>query len=566
MDRVRPALPALAIIALFVALVWFVWGPPVNFSLFERIRGYIASADLEPGWTTAWPGQSLSGEVTVTHTTDDVVRNVWEAVDRYRAGETGFDETRERIKELASGTDSESSSTAELEPPSANDAEAFAAGKAAYQAYDNDRAAAILLPLAEAGYPGAAYYSGRLFHRGGMEQARAFYRLAYEISHPLPEAGDAEAQYRVGKILSFGEGGLEDRFRAFAFLLRAAEQGHPKAQYEVGYSYEGGWCVTENTGAAFEWYWRAAMQGLADAYNEIGYLYCKGEGVDRDSELGLAWEALSYLDCPHNLSRPVILDELLQARCREHSYVLTPMAKIVPAIRTAEQLRERFDLPRPNSSSDDCGAGNSGLFRPGDSVFVTLQSPELPRERDVGLLFLTLDLNTSFMPKHEIVVTYMQELLRELADIAWLANQDPDVIQIVQNKISTLSVRGGSRSGEFLAELQERLVDGLNNPEQAPWVLSDEALLLAKLALVSGTELSDISTRPTLDGRVAVAFAGTIFGDRVIVTLDPLAASQLITLIYNVWNMDDAARWEPLNDIQDELRRRWPPDFIEVPA
>lgn len=50
------------------------------------------------------------------------------------------------------------------------------------------------------------------------------------------EQGDAEAQYMLGMIYSFGEDAARDKPVATFWLQKAAEQGHVKAQRMLGFS------------------------------------------------------------------------------------------------------------------------------------------------------------------------------------------------------------------------------------------------------------------------------------------------------------------------------------------
>ena len=54
------------------------------------------------------------------------------------------------------------------------------------------------------------------------------------------EAGDADAQYRLGVMYEFGLEVPQDEAEAVAWYRLAAEQGHATAQYDLGFSYANG--------------------------------------------------------------------------------------------------------------------------------------------------------------------------------------------------------------------------------------------------------------------------------------------------------------------------------------
>jgi TPR repeat protein len=57
----------------------------------------------------------------------------------------------------------------------------------------------------------------------------------------------------------------QDRAKAVAWFLKAAEQGNVKAQYNLGVMYDTGAGVPRSHTQAVAWYSKAADQGDADA-------------------------------------------------------------------------------------------------------------------------------------------------------------------------------------------------------------------------------------------------------------------------------------------------------------
>jgi TPR repeat protein len=140
------------------------------------------------------------------------------------------------------------------------------------------------------------------------------------------EAGDAEAQNRLGVCYNEGDGVKQDYAIAVRWFREAAEQGHAAAQYELGVCYEHergvrrddteamrlyrlaanqgemraqfnlGWCydvgmngVERNYTKAEGWFREAAEQGHADAQYELGFFCESWDGVRRDDTEAVHW-------------------------------------------------------------------------------------------------------------------------------------------------------------------------------------------------------------------------------------------------------------------------------------
>jgi uncharacterized protein len=96
------------------------------------------------------------------------------------------------------------------------------------------------------------------------------------------DAGDAEAQFRVGSAYDTGKGAPRSRENAMRYYLIAAEQGHAEAQNSVG----SGLQAEKRYAEALVWYERAAAQGHALATNNLALLYDLGLGVKQDRHKG----------------------------------------------------------------------------------------------------------------------------------------------------------------------------------------------------------------------------------------------------------------------------------------
>jgi hypothetical protein len=103
------------------------------------------------------------------------------------------------------------------------------------------------------------------------------------------EAGDAEAQFQLGRRYDHGEGVAKDFVEAVKWYRKAAEQNHPRAQYNLAICYGVGDGVPKDPGEAVKWYRKAAEQNFADAQNNLGGCYEEGEGVAKDLVEAAKW-------------------------------------------------------------------------------------------------------------------------------------------------------------------------------------------------------------------------------------------------------------------------------------
>jgi hypothetical protein len=115
------------------------------------------------------------------------------------------------------------------------------------------------------------------------------YVTAANEYRPLAERGDAEAQYRIGRMYEFGNGYPQDKAQGIAWIRKAAAQGHADAEQELGVIYATGDGVKQDDVQAVAWFRKAAEHGDATAQYNLGLLYAKGQGVARDYAQAAAW-------------------------------------------------------------------------------------------------------------------------------------------------------------------------------------------------------------------------------------------------------------------------------------
>jgi Sel1 repeat-containing protein len=115
------------------------------------------------------------------------------------------------------------------------------------------------------------------------------YATAIKEYRPLAERGNAEAQYRIGRMYEFGKGYPQDKAQGIAWIRKAAAQNHADAQQELGFIYATGDGVKQDDVLAVGWFRKAANHGDATAQYNLGLLYAKGQGVERDYAQAIAW-------------------------------------------------------------------------------------------------------------------------------------------------------------------------------------------------------------------------------------------------------------------------------------
>ena len=117
-------------------------------------------------------------------------------------------------------------------------------------------AALLALPLTVALiHPAAADYAN-----GAAAYQRADYAAALEEWRAPAEAGNAEAQLRLGNLYANGEGVKESLRNSTFWFDKAAKQGDLQSAYYLAEAYETGEGVPKDRGQAFDLY-----KGVAEA-------------------------------------------------------------------------------------------------------------------------------------------------------------------------------------------------------------------------------------------------------------------------------------------------------------
>jgi len=102
-------------------------------------------------------------------------------------------------------------------------------------------------------------------------------------------AGNPEAEFKVGAQYELGARLQKDPTKAADWYRKAAEKGYPQAQHSLGVLYEFGNGVPLDSATAAQWYRKAAEKNFAPAQFSLGLCYVHGKGVPQDFDKALMW-------------------------------------------------------------------------------------------------------------------------------------------------------------------------------------------------------------------------------------------------------------------------------------
>jgi uncharacterized protein len=104
------------------------------------------------------------------------------------------------------------------------------------------------------------------------------------------EAGDAAAQYELGRRLSAGDGVPMDRERGRGLFERSAQQNFPQSEYELARHYDGQTGQAFDRKRSFDYLQRAAQHGYVPAQVDLAFRYLNGsEIVPKDPVQSFRW-------------------------------------------------------------------------------------------------------------------------------------------------------------------------------------------------------------------------------------------------------------------------------------
>lgn len=192
--------------------------------------------------------------------------------------------------------------------------QAFRAGTSGALKLEDLSTAADHQVAADAGDAAAQFALGKCYEEGrGVEQdfhqALHWYEKAAALGH-------ATAQYSVGNCYAYGIDIDQDYQKALAWFKKAAEQGHAKSQYMLGVSYSHGLAGEQDHTQAARWYERAAEAGDLEAQMIMAEACLEGRGVARDAQKAMHWLRAAadrgHADAQANLAQFYASGEIVQ--------------------------------------------------------------------------------------------------------------------------------------------------------------------------------------------------------------------------------------------------------------
>ncbi len=160
---------------------------------------------------------------------------------------------------------------------------------------DQLRAEAAIRKAAEAGNPEAQFRLGVMYGNGdGVPldhgQARAWFEKAVAQGHE-------NALITLAWMYANGTGVDMDEVCACELYLEAARRGSAKAQYVVATMYRfAQYGLEKDMAEAVRWYLSAADQGMPTAQLALGKLLMEGKGVVQDDAAALQWLSLAHVN------------------------------------------------------------------------------------------------------------------------------------------------------------------------------------------------------------------------------------------------------------------------------
>jgi TPR repeat protein len=106
-------------------------------------------------------------------------------------------------------------------------------------------------------------------------------------------AGDAAAQFELGRDYEDGKGVAQDNAKAVKWFRKAAEQDNSQAQNSLGAMYADGRGVKRNKQEAVRWYRLAAKNGLPEGFYNLAISYFNAEGVNENLHLAYVYMAIA---------------------------------------------------------------------------------------------------------------------------------------------------------------------------------------------------------------------------------------------------------------------------------
>lgn len=102
-------------------------------------------------------------------------------------------------------------------------------------------------------------------------------------------AGDAGAQFQLGRAYFRGEGMPKDEKKAFEWTKKSAEQENADAMTNLGFFHAQGIGVEMSEAKAVEWFRKGAEVGSSKSQLNLGLMLRQGKTIERNHEESLKW-------------------------------------------------------------------------------------------------------------------------------------------------------------------------------------------------------------------------------------------------------------------------------------
>lgn len=160
---------------------------------------------------------------------------------------------------------------------------------------DQLKAEAAVRKAANAGNPEAQFRLGVMYGNG--DGVALNHATAVEWFEKAAAQGHDNALITLAWMFANGTGVEVDELRARELYLAAAERGSAKAQYVVATMFRfAQYGVSKDIEKAVHWYLEAANQGMPTAQFALGKMLMEGKSVERDDAAALQWLSLAHVN------------------------------------------------------------------------------------------------------------------------------------------------------------------------------------------------------------------------------------------------------------------------------
>ncbi len=167
----------------------------------------------------------------------------------------------------------------------------------------------------------------------------------------VAEAGDADAQYKLGMRYLEGDGVPENMVEAVKWFSEAAELGNAWAQVELGACYEDGSGVEADMAEAIKWYRLAAEEENWLAQRFLGNCYEYGKGIAIDLEKAESW----YRKAVENGGDQETKDILAEFLRKKEEMILDELNKLIGLESVKKDVLRLFKVLRTQRKRRETG-------------------------------------------------------------------------------------------------------------------------------------------------------------------------------------------------------------------